>query len=249
MRLTLASLAIFSCQLAFAQHGHSPAPPMPDAAGILPAQVVVAPRSLVTLSPSSTSKLVWEFPPEIIAKDVGVCPDGKMVFLVSPAAKGTYVIRVASVENGEPKLTKCVLVVDDQPNPPDPPKPPPPIPPEPPKPPVPTDPLEAELLAIYKTDTAANKRETLAKLSALYKVSVGYTLDPSFTTVGDLANAVREASNQLVGVGLQGVRKRVGEELSKTLGTEPAKPFTPDLRDAAGKLFTRLNAICENLPK
>lgn len=241
-------LLISAFLLAPSLQAQSPPVPLP-ADAVLPAQIVRPPRSLVTLTPNSQSELAWEFPAEIDAKDIGQCGDGKMIFLVSPSAKGSYVIRVASVENGKPRLTKCTLVVDDLPGPPDPPKPPTPVPPEPPKPPVPTDPLEQELQALYKSDTSATKKDTLAKLSALYKVSVNYTLDPSFATVGDLATAIREASGSLVGVGLQGVRKRVGEELGKTLGTDPTKPFTPELRDAAGKLFTRLNQICEALLK
>lgn len=216
----------------------------------LPAQVRVSPGRMFTLVAKSEGEVVWDFPPEFV--DVGRCGDGRTVFVVAPASPGEWVVRLASVADGKPRLTRCVVTADNSPNPspnPNPPNPQPTPPPPQPTPVPPADPLAAELQAIYLAEVAPNKREVAKSLASLYRQASAYADDQDLATVGQYGTVVREAGNTLVGGGLTAYRRRVGAEIAKVLGTDPDAPFRSEQREAAKRLFLRLGQITEQLAK
>lgn len=199
----------------------------------LPKEIRTAPGRLLALTANTEGKrVVWRVPDQF---EFRLCPSGRELTGVC-LTPGRYLLTAITAIGEEPIVADCVVIVEgNQPLPPN---------PKPPDP-APVDPLQNELQRLYTEDTAASKAETLAKLAALYRLAASTVQKPEIENAGQLAQVIRDASTNLVGAGLLGVRRRVAEELSRVLPTDPDVKLTADVRDRATKLFTRLSTICE----
>lgn len=146
---------------------------------------------------------------------------------------GRYRFTAWTAVDGEPTLpVDSVVIVGDDPGPgpgPD------PIPPEP------TDALHKAIVAAWKAEADAGKAHNAGLLGSLYRQAALNTVpDAKLTTLFGLFAVMKQASAGLVPVdALPKVRRVIGDELNKTLGTTD-KPLDAALRKLAGEQFERI---------
>lgn len=125
----------------------------------------------------------------------------------------------------------------------------PPVP-KPPDPPAPADPLSQTLRNAYALDTGANKAEQVKILAELYKQAAALADSHDVLTTADLKARIDGAAAALGldGSGVIGVRRAIAAELLRVLGpTDPPKPLTNELRQAAAQLFNRIGVALRGI--
>jgi hypothetical protein len=201
----------------------------------IPAEMTVAPGRLARLTADTAGGHVrWL----VASDDADLVPmgDGKQALFCTPKP-GRYAVYAWTAAGDVPsEAAKCVITVKD------------PNPPTPPVPPIPPDAFSADLQALFKADVTPEKAKHAAQLAALYREAVNYADRPEVTTAGDLAARIRTAAATLVPTdALTGLRKRIGEEIARTLPVDGDKPLDAVTRSSAAKLFARIAAALEGL--
>ncbi len=152
-------------------------------------------------------------------------------------------------QSGTATTRYCVVFGVPKPMPPGPGPAPVPVPPTP-VPPQPVDPLKATLTAAFNADAgdAAQKKDDVLQLAALYTAAVDVCTDPSLKTPRELLTKIRGAGDSLTKDRLAKLREAFKVELQAVL---PAldSPLTADSRAKAADLFKRAEVILEALGK
>ncbi len=220
--------------------GADPARVTPNVVPAPAVEVRAAVGSLVTLNGAAGS--TWT----LAEGSCGFWPDGavcRVTKLDGPA-------RIIVIETLAGDVKRHAVCFDGpQPMPPGPGPAPVPVPPTP-VPPQPVDPLKATLTAAFNADAgdAAQKKEDVLQLAALYVAAVDICTDPSLKTPRELLTKVRGAGDSLTKDRLAKLREAFKIELQAVL---PAldSPLTADSRAKAADLFKRAEVILEALGK
>lgn len=216
--------------LIVAQPVELPAEPPPPAV-MLPAEVNAAPGRIVQLKAETTGRSVrWA----LASDDADLIPfPGGKVALFSAAKPGRYLVFAWTAAGDEPsEAARCVVVVGS-----------------PPGPGPPTDPFAAELQRLFASDPTPDKAAHRAQLAALYREAVAFAKRPDVRTAGELAARIRSAAAALLPAdALTNIRKRIAEEIAKTLPVDGDRPLDPATRSAAGHLFDRIATALESIP-
>lgn len=200
----------------------------------LPAEVPAKPGRIAAIKADTDGQVVrWV----LAAGDADLVPlpaDGKTALFCAPAA-GRYVVFAWTAAGDTPsEAARCVVVVGDTPIPP---------------PPPPTDPFTADIRRLLAADPTPDKAAHAAQLAAVYREAVKYAAHADVATAGDLAARIRAAANSLLPAdALVAVRKRVAEEITKTLPDDGEKPLDADTRKKAAALFGRIATSLEVSP-
>ncbi|CAN5512508.1 hypothetical protein BH11PLA2_BH11PLA2_09080 [soil metagenome] len=193
----------------------------------LPAEVTVAPGRIAKIPAETAGKTVkWL----CISDDADLVPmpEGKLALFSSPKP-GRYAVYAWTATGDVPsEAVKCVVIVGD--------------------PSPPADPLLIELRKQFQNDTTPDKAKHIAQLAALYREAVTFADRADVTTAGDLAGRIRQAASTLLPVdALTTLRKRLAEEIAKTLPLDSDKPLDAATRAAAAALFDRIATALEGL--
>lgn len=200
----------------------------------LPAEVPARPGRIAAIRAETDGQAVrWV----LASTDADLVPlpaDGKTALFCSPAA-GRYVVFAWTAAGDVPsEAARCVVVVGDAPAPP-------PLPP--------TDPLTSDLRRLLAADPTPDKATHVAQLAAVYREAVKYAAHADVATAGDLAARIRTAASSLLPAdALTTVRKRLAEEIAKTLPDDGEKPLDADTRKRAAALFARIATSLEVSP-
>lgn len=160
--------------------------------------------------------------------------DRKTTFYgMSPQANGQFVL-TATVFGGDQRVIKKVPIIVGV-------NPLPPIPPGPGPAPPPSDPLFAELQALYTADKSPAKAASANSLASLYSTAGQAALkDESVATTGQFLAKLQSASNLLLEPkALDEIRNRLRAEFALCLGKKDS-PLTPELRAKASECLNRL---------
>lgn len=206
----------------------------------LPSEVKVGVGRLAVIQVETSGKVVrWRAPDGL---DVRTCCEGRELLVCSPKA-GRFTLLAFTAIGEEPIIAECLVIVGDDAGPgPG------------PGPPKPTDPLAAELQALYAADTGATKSAALAALLDLYRAAADAATDVELKTAGELMEAVARLVARTPALTpasgakpLWPLRQRLGAELNRTLPSNPTDPLTEATRkqvvDAYAKLAKALETI------
>jgi hypothetical protein len=197
----------------------------------LPAEVLARPGRIAALKAETDGQAVrWV----LAAGDADLVPlpaDGKTALFCAPTA-GRYVVFAWTAAGDVPsEAARCVVVVGDTPIPP------------------PTDPFTADVRRLLAADPTPDKAAHVAQLAAVYREAVKYAAHADVATAGDLAARIRAAANSLLPTdALTAVRKRIAEEIAKTLPDDGEMPLDGDTRKKAAALFGRIATSLEVSP-
>jgi hypothetical protein len=231
-RLLALVLALMGSSLALS------APPKLPAAGT----VKCAPGQITSVeieSDGAEKEIAWArgFSPESVYVDEGKpLRKGTARLIVSPKKAGVYYVILWTV--GEREYS--TLIIDAGPAVPDPVIPPAPvIPPGPVVPPQPElDSFTKAVVAAYKADPAADKRERAVQLAAVMQKAAKYANDPAVASNVVLVAKVSKDTTAAVGDSLPKVRDAIGDYLASKITTDPIN-LTPELRAAFEAAYTK----------
>jgi hypothetical protein len=110
------------------------------------------------------------------------------------------------------------------------------------------DALSRDLRVLYRQDQDAQKAAHATALAELYRWGRGALADPRYATAGDLRKALGAQSTKLLPADvLVPVRMRVRDELRGVLPSKAGAKLDADVRQKAGRLFTRLAGVMDSL--
>jgi hypothetical protein len=190
----------------------------------LPAEVAAQPGRIVTLKASTEGKLVrWALASD--DADLIPFPDGKTALFSSPKP-GRYLVLAWTAAGDVPsEAARCVVVVATAP---------------------PTDAFVADLQKLFADDKTSDKLAHLAQLAALYREAVAFADNADVRTAAELAARIRAAAGSLVPAdALVPLRKRLAEEIGKSLPLDGEQTLDPTTRKKAAELFDRIAAALE----
>jgi len=213
-------------------------PPEPPGGLRLPSEVKVGVGRLGVVAVETSGKVIrWRAPDGL---DVRTCCEGRELLVCSPKA-GRFTLLAFTAIGEEPIIAECLVIVGDDAGPG-------------PGPPKPTDPLAAELQALYAADPSPTKSAALAALLDLYRAAADAATDVELKTAGELMEAVARLVARTPALTpasgakpLWPLRQRLGAELNRTLPSNPTEPLTEATRkqvvDAYAKLAKALETI------
>ena len=197
----------------------------------LPAEVSAKPGRIAAVRADTDGNVVrWV----LASADADLVPlptDGKTALFCSPTP-GRYVVFAWTAAGDVPsEAARCVVVVGDAPSPP------------------PADAFTADIRKLLAADATPDKAAHVAQLAAVYREAGKYAAQADVATAGDLAARIRAAVSSLLPAdALTAVRKRLAEEIAKTLPDDGEKPLDADTRKSAAALFARIATSLEVSP-
>ena len=157
---------------------------------------------------------------------------------LAPTGNGQFTLTATVYANDQRIIKKIPIIVGASP-----------VPPAPgPAPPTPTDPLFAELQALFTANPDPNKTSAVRSLASLYSTAGQAALkDTSVTTTAQFLAKLRSAAKILLpDDALPKIRDRLKVEFAACLGTADV-PLTPELRTKASECLHRLALLLEAL--
>lgn len=192
----------------------------------LPAEVTAKPGRLVRLDADTPGTVVRWF--AIGDVDLLPLPGTKSAVAVSPVAGRFLVLAWTAAGDVPSEAARCLLVVGD------------------PAPPQPTDPFATDLKAAFAADPAPQKAAHARQLAAAYRQAVAAA--GSARTPAELLALLRQSVAAAVPAdALPGVRRRIADEVNRTLTADADSPLDAQTRAAAGRLFARVATLLEEL--
>jgi len=205
----------------------------------LPERIEAKPGRLLVLEAVTTGKMLrWVS----LSDGADVVPYLEHKALFVAPTEGEYRVLVYTALGDVPSPPAICVVVVGKPRPPGPPKPVP-------TPPQPSDdPLIRTLRPLYDADRNPAKAEQIIALIALYREAVRFAEIAELRTTAELAARLKTAAGVLLPPdALPTLRRAIGDEIGKGLGTDAEKPLTPEVRRQAAELFGRIATVLEEI--
>lgn len=191
----------------------------------LPAELSGKPGRLVRLEADTPGVVVrW-----LVVGDADLVPlpGTKSCVICGPAAGRLLVFAWTAAGDVPSEAARCVLTLGE------------------PTPPAPVDVLAADLKAAFAADPSPQKAAVVRQLAAGYRAAA--VASGSVRTLAELYAVLKQQLAGLPADALVPVRKRLADELNKTLTADADSPLDAPTRAAAGKLLARLAGILEEL--
>ncbi len=190
----------------------------------LPAELSGKPGRLVRLEADTPGVVVrW-----LVVGDADLVPlpGTKSCVICGPAAGKLLVFAWTAAGDVPSEAARCVVTLGE------------------PTPPAPVDSLAADLKAAFAADPSPQKATFARQLAAGYRAAASAA--GSVRTLAELYAVLKQQLAGLPADALVSVRKRLADELNRTLTADADGPLDPTTRAAAGKLFARLATILED---
>ena len=175
-----------------------------------------------------------------------VAASGKLSFRVICYTPGKYRLTFVSASGDVPEYATTDIIAGDLPAP----VPPAPVPPAPNPTPddITKDPLYAALSSIVGGLQEPDQQNSLKTLAELYRQ--GEVMAGQHATLGAWTGALRLLSQQAgLGNKVQAVRQRIADELSASLGTDPAAVLAGGLGVKCAQQCRRISLILNSLAR
>ncbi len=192
---------------------------------LLPAEVNAAPGRLVQLKAETNGTLVkWALTSD--DADLVPFPDGKLAVFAA-AKPGRYLVLAWTASGNEPSdAARCVVVVGDA---------------------KPVDAFATEMQKLFDADVSPDKAQCVRQLAEVYRSAKGFAEKPEVRTVGQLAERLKATASALPPDVLIPMRKRIAEEIARTLAADVAKVLDAKERRTAVQLFGHIATTLEGL--
>jgi hypothetical protein len=171
-----------------------------------------------------------------------VAASGKLSFRVICYTPGKFRLTFVTAAGDVPEYATTDIIAGDLP----PPVPPAPVPPTPDD--ITKDPLYAALSSIVGGLQEPDQQNSLKTLAELYRQ--GEVMAGQHATLGAWTGALRLLSQQAgLGNKVQAVRQRIADELSASLGTDPAAVLAGGLGARCAQQCRRISLILNSLAR
>lgn len=168
-----------------------------------------------------------------------VASNGKLSFRVICYTPGKYRLTFVTAAGDVPEYATTDIIAGDQPAP---------LPPAPTPDDISKDPLYQALASIVGGLQEPDQQNSLKTLAELYRQ--GEVMAGQHTTLGAWTGALRILSQQAgIGNKLITVRQRIADELSNTLGTDPAANLAGGLGARCAAQCRRISLILDTLAR